>query len=59
MLVLFPKRILAVFTDNSMPRRDWTKYNKPPDTVRKANVAKWKADNIRRRAREQAAARTG
>jgi hypothetical protein len=43
MLVLFPKRQLAVYEDNSMPRRDWSKYETPPDEVRKANVAKIKA----------------
>jgi hypothetical protein len=43
MLVLFPKRQLAVFRDNSMPRRDWSRFDSPPDEVRKANVAKIKA----------------
>lgn len=49
MLVLFPKRVLAVYQDLTMPRRDWSRYESPPDQVRKANVAKWKLDNARRR----------
>lgn len=48
MLVLFPKRAPAVYRDLTMPRRDWSKYDSPPDEVRKANVAKWKADHGRR-----------
>ena len=48
MLVLFPKRVLAVYQDLTMPRRDWSRYESPPDDVRKASVAKWKLDNARR-----------
>lgn len=48
MLVLFPKRVLAVFHDLTMPRRDWSRYDSPPDQARKANVAKWKLDRARR-----------
>lgn len=29
MLVLFPKRILAVYQDLTMPRRDWSQYDEP------------------------------
>ncbi len=50
MLVLFPKRVLAVFQDNMMPKRDWSRYDSAPDEVRKANVAKWKLERARRRA---------
>lgn len=48
MLVLFPKRVLAAFQDLTMPKRDWSRYDSPPDQVRKANVAKWKLDRARR-----------
>lgn len=51
MLVLFPKRILAVYQDLTMPRRDWSKFDSPPDEVRKARATKWKLDNARRAAR--------
>ena len=44
MLVLFPKRLLSVFQDLTMPKRDWSRYDAPPDEVRKANVLKWKLD---------------
>lgn len=29
MLVLFPKRIMAVYQDLTMPKRDWSKYDEP------------------------------
>lgn len=29
MLVLFPKRILAVYQDLTMPKRDWSKFDEP------------------------------
>lgn len=48
MLVLIPKRIGAVYRDLTMPKRDWSRYDSPPDQVRKANVAKWKIDRARR-----------
>jgi hypothetical protein len=48
MLVLFPKRILAVWKDNTMPKIDWSKYDSPPDQVRRANVAKLKLDRVRK-----------
>lgn len=48
MLVLFPKRVLAVWEDMTMPKIDWSRYDSPPDQVRKANVAKWKLDRARR-----------
>jgi len=48
MLVLFPKRIVAVYEDLTMPRRDWSRFDNPPDQVRKANVAKWKLDRARK-----------
>jgi len=48
MLVLFPKRVLAVWEDLTMRKRDWSKYDSPPDEVRKANVAKWKLDRARK-----------
>lgn len=48
MLVLFPRRQLATFRDNSMPRRDWSRFDSPPDEVRKAKVARMKLEGIRR-----------
>lgn len=48
MLVLFPKRVLAVWEDLTMPRRNWSRFDPPPDAERKANVAKWKLDRARR-----------
>lgn len=50
MLVLFPKVQLATFTDNTMPRRNWSVFDAPPDEVRKANVAKLRIDRARRKA---------
>ena len=47
MLVLFPKRQLAVWRDNSMPLRDWRKYDGPPDASRRAHAAKMKLDRAR------------
>lgn len=29
MLVLFPKRVLAVYQDLTMPKRDWSKFDEP------------------------------
>lgn len=49
MLVLFPKRQLAVFKDNSMPKRDWSKYDEPTVTRRKGNRVR----SILRKARAQ------
>jgi hypothetical protein len=43
MLVLFPKRQMADYTDNTMPRRDWSKYDAPAadrNGKPKANVAR-------------------
>lgn len=48
MLVLFPKRVLAIYQDLTMPRRDWSRYDSPPDQARKANVAKLKLDRARK-----------
>lgn len=48
MFVAFPKRVLAAYQDLTMPRRDWSRYDSPPDDVRKASVAKWKLDRARR-----------
>jgi hypothetical protein len=48
MLVLFPKRTITADRDLTMPKRDWSRYDSPPDEVRKANVAKWKLDRARR-----------
>jgi hypothetical protein len=48
MLVLFPKRAITADRDLTMPKRDWSRYDAPPDEVRKANVAKWKLDCDRR-----------
>lgn len=49
MLTLFPKRVMAVYQDLTMPKRNWSRYDSPPDAERKANVAKWKIANARRR----------
>lgn len=49
MLVLFPKRAITADQDLTMPKRDWSRYDSPPDQVRKAFVAKWKQDHARRR----------
>lgn len=48
MFVAFPKNVLAPFRDLTMPKRNWSVYDSPPDQVRKANVAKWKLDRARR-----------
>jgi hypothetical protein len=43
MLVLFPKRQLAHYTDNTMPRRDWSQFDAPAadrNGKPKANVAR-------------------
>jgi hypothetical protein len=48
MFVAFPKNVLTPFQDLTMPKRDWSRYDTPPDEVRKANVAKWKLDRARR-----------
>lgn len=47
MLLLFPKRILAVYQDLTMPKRDWSKYDEPAvqrkrtwNSVKFANVRK-------------------
>jgi hypothetical protein len=44
MLVLFPRRAITADRDLTMPKRDWSRYDSPPDQVRKANVTKWKLD---------------
>ena len=48
MFVAYPKRAITADQDLTMPRRDWSRYDSPPDPVRKANVAKWKLDRARR-----------
>lgn len=48
MFVAYPKSTFPVYQDLTMPKRDWSLYESPPDEVRKANVAKWKADHGRR-----------
>jgi hypothetical protein len=48
MLVLFPSRAITADQDLTMPKRDWSRYDAPPDEVRKANVARWKMDRDRR-----------
>jgi hypothetical protein len=48
MFVVYPKNTMPVFQDLTMPKRDWSCFDTPPDDVRKANVAKWKADHGRR-----------
>jgi hypothetical protein len=50
MLVLIPKRILAVYQDLTMPRRDWSKYDEPA-VQRKQTANGWRFDNVRRAAR--------
>lgn len=47
MLVLFPKRILAVYQDLTMPRRDWSKYDEPA-VQRKRTANSWRFANARR-----------
>jgi hypothetical protein len=44
MFVSFPKNTMPAYQDLTMPRRDWSRYDSPPDDVRKAAVAKWKLD---------------
>jgi hypothetical protein len=44
MFVAYPKRAITADRDLTMPKRDWSRYDSPPDDVRKANVAKWKLD---------------
>lgn len=46
MFYCFPREQLAPFTDNSMPRRDWSKYDAPAKD--RVNVAKMKIDRARR-----------
>lgn len=48
MLVLFPKRVLAVWEDLTMPKRDWSKYDEP-SVQRKRTANSWRFDNERRR----------
>ena len=48
MFVAYPKRLIATYQDLTMPKRDWSRYDSPPDEVRRANVAKWKLDRARR-----------
>lgn len=50
MLVLFPKRILAVYQDLTMPKRDWSRYDEPA-VVRKRTANSWRFDNERRKRR--------
>jgi hypothetical protein len=50
MLVLFPKRILATWKDNSMPKQDWSKFDEPA-VQRKRTANSWRFDNARRAAR--------
>ena len=50
MLVLFPKRILAVYQDLTMPRRDWSKYDEPA-VQRKQTANSWRFANERRKRR--------
>jgi len=47
MLVLFPKRIMAVFQDNTMPKRDWSKFDEPT-VQRKRTANSWKFANVRK-----------
>ena len=47
MLVLFPKRILAAFKDNTMPKRDWSKFDEPT-VQRKRTANSWKFANARK-----------
>lgn len=49
MLVLFPKRILATWKDNTMPKRDWSRFDEPA-VQRKRTVNAWRFDNERRKA---------
>lgn len=30
MFTVFPRNQLATFKDNTMPKRDWSKYDRPP-----------------------------
>jgi hypothetical protein len=48
MFVAYPKRAITADQDLTMPKRDWSRYDAPPDQVRKAFVAKWKQDHARR-----------
>lgn len=48
MFVAYPKRAITADQDLTMPKRDWSRYDSPPDQVRKAFVAKWKQDHARR-----------
>lgn len=47
MLVLFPRRILAVYQDLTMPRRDWSKYDAPA-VQRKRTWNSVKFENVRK-----------
>lgn len=49
MLTLFPKRILAVWTDLTMPKRDWSKFDQPT-VERKANLTKLRINRVRQTA---------
>jgi hypothetical protein len=44
MFVAFAKNSMPPFQDLTMPKRDWSRYDSPPDEVRKANILKWKLD---------------
>ena len=47
MLVLFPKRILAVYRDLTMPKRNWSEYDAPA-VERKWNRNRIKFDRARK-----------
>lgn len=50
MLVLFPKRILAVYQDLTMPKRDWSQYDAPAVTRKRTwNHVKFEAIRHERR----------
>ncbi len=45
MFVAYPASPLAVYTDLTMPKRDWSKYDAP--AKERVNVAKWKIERAR------------
>jgi len=48
MFLAKPKRFLAVYQDNTMPRRDWSKLDEP--AAMRVNVARLRIERARKQA---------
>ena len=49
MFVAIPRRQLAVFTDLTARKRDWSKLDEPAEARAKVNIAKWRTGIARRK----------